>query len=82
MLLPLDFLLIRTLIILSSLFKRSLIAIIACKDYALGLYSVDINIVALACFTTSFNISFLGFIIEIYFGLVKQLVLRGWKRLF
>jgi hypothetical protein len=46
------------------------------------LYSVDINIVALACFTTSFNISFLGFIIEIYFGLVKQLVLRGWKRLF
>jgi hypothetical protein len=77
MLLPLNFLLIRTLIILSLLFKRSLIIITAYKDYALGLYSVDIDIIALAYFITSFNISFLGFIIRIYFGLVKQLVLRG-----
>jgi hypothetical protein len=38
---------------------------------------VDINIMALAYFIASFNISFLGFIIRIYFKLVKQLVLKG-----
>jgi hypothetical protein len=77
MLLPLDFLLIRTLIVLSLLFERSLIVTTACEDCALGLHSADINVVALAYFIASFSASFLGFIIRIYFELVKQLVLEG-----
>jgi hypothetical protein len=70
-LLPLNFLLTETLIVLSLLFKRSLIIITAYKDYALGLHSVDIDIVALTYFAAGFNINFLGFITRIYFGLVK-----------